>query len=120
VTPLLDIKAWLVVLIASALGTGAALAYYYLGKEGVHAVMERLPQITEDRWDRATHLYHEVGSRLLILSSVPVIGALLQTAAGAMGVGLTAYVVWVLLSRVLRNWILLLLFDQTLQLFAGR
>jgi membrane protein YqaA with SNARE-associated domain len=120
VTPLLDIRIWLVVLAVSALGTGAALAYYYLGRKGVHAVMERLPQITEERWDRATRLYQKVGSALLFLSGVPLIGALLQTAAGALGVGLIAYVVWVLLGRVVRNWILLLLFDQTLQILAGR
>lgn len=117
---LLDIKVWLVVLIVSALGTAATLAYYYLGREGGRAVMDRLPQITPERWDRATNLYQRVGSRLLVLSSVPVIGAVLQAAAGALGVGLDVYIVWVLLSRVLRNWILLLLFDQTLQLFSGR
>lgn len=117
---LLNINVWLVVLIVSGLGTAATLVYYYLGREGVHAVMERPPQITEERWDRATRLCQKVGSAHLFLSGVPLVGALLQTAAGALGVGLTAYVVWVLLGRVVRNWILLLLFDQTLQMLTGR
>jgi membrane protein YqaA with SNARE-associated domain len=119
VTPLLDIRAWLAVLIVSVLGTAATLTYYYLGKEGVHAVMKRVPQITEERWDRAQRLYGKVGSKLLFLSSVPMVGALLETAAGALGTGLIVYLVWVLVARVVRNWILLLVFDQTLRLFSG-
>ena len=117
---LLDIKVWLVVLAISALGTVATLAYYYLGKQGVRAVLERAPQITEERWDRAEHLYEKHGSKLLFLSALPVVGAVLESAAGALGVGLAVYVVWVLVGRLVRNWMLLLLFDQALGLFVGR
>lgn len=116
---LLDIKIWLVVLAISALGTAATLTYYYLGKQGVKAVLERIPQITEERWGRAEHLYERHGSKLLFLSTVPVVGALLESAAGALGVGLTVYLVWVLVGRLVRNWILLLLFDQALGIFVG-
>lgn len=116
---LLDIRIWLVVLAISALGTVTTLAYYYLGKQGAKAVQDRVPQITEERWDRAQHLYQEYGSKLLFLSALPVVGAVLESAAGALGVGLTAYVVWVLIGRLVRNWVLFLLFDQALGLFVG-
>ena len=101
-------------------GYGHDLAYYYLGKRGARAVQERVPQITEERWDRAEHLYREYGSKLLFLSALPVVGVILQSAAGALGVGLSVYVAWVLIGRLARNWVLFLLFDQALGLFVGR
>ena len=116
----LDIKIWLVILAISVLGTVTTLVYYYLGKQGAKAVQERVPQITEERWERAQHLYQEYGSKLLFLSGLPVAGVLLQSAAGALGVGLAVYVVWVLIGRLVRNWVLFLLFDQALGLFVGR
>ena len=116
---LLDIKVWAVILALSALGTVTTLVYYYLGKEGASAVQERVPQITEERWDRAEHLYEEHGSKLLFLSALPLVGVLLQSAAGAVGVGLAVYFVWVWIGRLVRNWVLLLLFDQALGLFVG-
>ena len=117
---LLDIKIWLVVLAFSVLGTVTTLAYYYLGKRGGKAVQDRVPQITEERWDRAEQLYEEYGSKLLFLSALPVVGVLLQSAAGALGVGLAVYVVWVLIGRLVRNWVLFLVFEQALGLFVGR
>jgi membrane protein YqaA with SNARE-associated domain len=117
---LLDIRMWLLVLAISALGTVTTLAYYYLGKKGAKAVQQRVPQITEERWDRTEHLYEEYGSKLLFLSALPGVGMVLQSAAGALGVGLAVYVVWVLIGRLVRNWVLFLLFDQALGLFVGR
>lgn len=116
---LFDIKLWGVVVAVSVLGTVTTLAYYYLGKRGARAVQERVPQITEERWDRAEHLYKEHGSKLLFLSALPVVGVLLQSAAGAVGIGLAVYFVWVLTGRLVRNWALLLLFNQALGLFVG-
>jgi membrane protein YqaA with SNARE-associated domain len=117
---LLDIKIWLVVLAISGLGTVTTLAYYYLGKQGAKAVQQHVPQITDERWDRAQHLYEEYGSKLLLLSSLPMVGVVLQSAAGALGMGLVVYVVWVLIGRLVRNWALVILFNQTLGLFVGR
>ena len=116
----LDIKIWLVVLAVSALGTVATLTYYYLGRQGAEAVKARLPQITEERWDRVEHLYEQHGSKLLFLSALPVLGVLLQSAAGVAGMGLTVYIAWVLIGRLVRNSVLVLLFEQTLGLFLGR
>ena len=116
---LLDIKMWAVILVVSALGTATTLAYYYLGREGARAVQERVPQITEDRWDQAEGLYQEHGSKLLVLSALPVLGVLLQSAAGAVGIGLAVYLVWVLTGRLVRNWVLLLLFNQALGVFVS-
>lgn len=115
----LDIRVWAVVLAVSVLGTVTTLVYYYLGRQGVGTVRKRVPQITEERWDRAEHLYEEHGSKLLFLSALPGIGILLQSAAGALGIGLLIYLVWVLIGRLVRNLALLLLFDRALGLFVG-
>ena len=114
----LDIKLWAVVAAVSALGTVTTLAYYYLGREGARTVQERVPQITQEQWDRAEYLYEEHGSKLLFLSALPVVGVLLQSAAGAVGIGLAVYFVWVLTGRLVRNWVLLLFFNQALGLFV--
>jgi len=117
---LLEAKIWLLVLIVSLLGTVVTLAYYYLGKQGVKAVLERFPQLKEDQWDRVQQLYQEHGSGLLFFSSLPIVGVLFATVAGAVGIGLATYFLWVLLGRVLRNWTILLLFNQTVVLFLGK
>jgi membrane protein YqaA with SNARE-associated domain len=117
---LLNLKIWLLVLIISVLGTIVTLAYYYLGKQGVRAVLARFPQLKHAQWDRVQHLYEEHGSGLLFFSSLPVVGVLFTAVAGAVDIGLATYFLWVLLGRMFRNWIILLLFDQTLVLFFGR
>ncbi len=117
---LLDVKIWLLILLISILGTVAALSFYYLGKRGTKAVLERFPQLKEERWEEVQHLYQEHGTGLLLLSSIPMVGGLLITAAGAFGVGVFTFFLWVLVSRVARNWLVVLLFDQTLGMLWGR
>jgi membrane protein YqaA with SNARE-associated domain len=116
---LLDLKLWLLVLLVSAVGTVTALAYYYLGREGTEAVFSHFPSLEQERWERVQARYKKHGSGLLFFSFIPVLGMLLETAAGAVGIGLSVYVSWVLLGRVLRNWLLVLVADQTLRIFLG-
>jgi membrane protein YqaA with SNARE-associated domain len=117
---LLDVKIWSLVLLLSTLGAVAALSFYYLGKRGTEAVLERFPQLQEERWEGVQELYREHGSGLLLLSSIPMIGGLLIAAAGAFGIGVSTFFLWVLVSRIARNWLVLLLFDQTLGFLLGR
>jgi membrane protein YqaA with SNARE-associated domain len=116
----LDVKIWLLVLLLSILGTVAALSFYYLGKRGTKAVLARFPQLKKERWEKLQDLYQEHGTGLLLLSSIPMVGGLLIAAAGAFGIGVSTFFLWVLASRVVRNWLVLLLFDQTLGFLLGR
>lgn len=118
-TLLLDPKLWLLVVVLSALGTVVALTYYYLGQRGVEAVLERFPRLEEEKWNRVEHLYEKHGSGLAFLASVPVVGIMFATVAGAVGIRLFTFSVLVLLGRLLRNWIIVLFFDQTLTIFLG-
>lgn len=116
---LLDLGLWLLVLLVSGVATVTALAYYYLGREGTEAVFSRFPSLEQERWERVQAGYKKHGSGLLFFSFIPVLGMLFETAAGAVGIGPAVYVLWVFLGRVVRNWLLVLLFDQTLHLFLG-
>jgi membrane protein YqaA with SNARE-associated domain len=102
------------------LGAVATLAYYYLGKKGYEAVLERFPRIQREQWDRIGSLYRRYGSLLLVLSSVPMVGILFTTAAGAVGIQVVVFFFWVLIGRLARNLVLLLLLDQVLGLFMGK
>ncbi len=114
---LLDLRLWLLVLLVSAIATVTALAYYYLGRQGTEAVLSHFPSLEQERWERVQVSYKKHGSSLLFFSFIPVLGMLLEAAAGAVGLGLSVYVLWVFLGRVLRNWLLVLVADQALRIF---
>ncbi len=114
---LLDLRLWLLVVVASAFGTAVTLAYYKVGSKGTEAVLLRFPQIGSERWERTQTLYERHGSALLFVSFVPVVGMVLETAAGAVGVRMLSFIVWVFLGRMTRNWLLVLLVGQALYLF---
>lgn len=116
---LLDLKLWLLVLLVSAVATVTALAYYYLGREGTEAVLSRFPSLEQERWERVQASYKKHGSGFLFFSFIPVLGMLLETAAGAVGLGLSVYVLWVFLGRLLRNWLLVLVTDLALRFVLG-
>ena len=116
---LLNIKLWLLVLLVSAVATAATLAYYYVGREGTEAAFSRFPSLKQEQWERVEASYRRHGSGLLFFSFIPVLGMLFETAAGAVGIGLAVYLLWVFLGRLLRNWLLVLLFDQSLRFFLG-
>ena len=113
----LDPTLWLLVVAASGLGTAVTLAYYKLGSKGTETVLLRFPQIGPERWERIQAHYERRGSALLFFSFIPVLGMMLETAAGAVGIRMLPYVVWVLLGRMTRNWLLVLLVGGALHLF---
>ena len=116
---LLEPSIWLLVLIVSALGTCVTLAYYYLGKQGADAFLDRFPKLKQEQWDRVQRLYGEHGSGLLFLVSLPWIGILFAAVAGAVGIRLLTYCIWVLLGRIVRNWIIVLVATGTLSFLVG-
>jgi membrane protein YqaA with SNARE-associated domain len=109
-----NVKVWLLVVGVSAFATVVTLTYYYLGQQGTEAVLKRFPRIKAEQWERVQGLYERFGSALLFFTFVPVIGLLLETAAGAFGIQRFAYLLWVFLGRMTRNWILALVFGHLL------
>ena len=116
---LLDPTAWLIVLLLSVLGVVGNLALYQVGKRGLDSIRERFPQVKEEQWLRVKKLYDQHGSLALLLSGVPVLGSLLTTAAGAFNVRLFPFVVLVFVAKLVRNWLLAILFYGTYNYFRG-
>lgn len=88
----------LAVVLLSMLGVVGNFALYQLGKRGLEPVRERFPRIRPEQWQRVGRLYQQRGSWFLLLSAVPVLGALLTTAAGAFGVAPLAFLFWVMIA----------------------
>ncbi len=104
---------WVLVVAVSVLGTIGNLGLYYLGGRGAEAVFARFPYLEGERWERIGGYYRRWGGRILLFSAIPTLGTLLTAAAGAYGVERKVFLLWVFVSKVLRNWLLLLLFQQT-------
>jgi membrane protein YqaA with SNARE-associated domain len=116
---LFELWAWLVVILLSVLGVVGNLTLFKIGKEGQEAVASRFPRIDPARWKRAGDLFETRGSWILLMSFLPGLGLLLSTAAGAFGVKTHEFVLWVMVAKMVRNWLLLILIVNLYQLVAG-
>lgn len=108
--PLLHPATWLLVITISVIGSFGNVGLYYVGKGGSQSVFSHYPQLDGDSWDHVGDLYQEHGGRILIFSGLPTLGLLLTTAAGAVGIKLYSFFFWVVLSKTIRNWLLVLFF----------
>ena len=111
--------AWLLVILLSLLGIVGNLTLYKIGKEGQEAVASRFPRIDPARWKRAVELFETRGSWILLLSCLPGLGLLLSTAAGAFGVKLHEFLMWALVAKMARNWLLLIIVVNVYRLVMG-
>jgi membrane protein YqaA with SNARE-associated domain len=116
---LLEPIAWLLVLLFSLLGVIGNLALYRLGKGGIEAVQSRFSRIKPEKWQRAQELYEKRGSWILVISGIPVVGLTLTTVAGAFGVRIVPFVIWVMIGKLLRNWLLVVIIAQTGKALTG-
>lgn len=117
---LLNPVLWLLVLVVSGLGTAGSVALYAVGRRGTRAVFARFPQLQGQPWERLWSWFGQWGARVLILSGIPTLGAPLSTAAGAFGIQRGSFLRWVFVAKLLRNWVLLLLLEQSFQFVAGK
>ena len=115
---LLEPLVWLLVIVFSVLGVFGNLALYGVGKRGYDAVRERFPRVKPERWERVAKLYEEHGSLALLLSGVPVLGSLLTTAAGAFGVRVPAFILFVFIAKFVRNWLIVVIPRELYLLFT--
>jgi membrane protein YqaA with SNARE-associated domain len=116
---LLDPVAWLIVIAFSLLGSIGNLALYEVGKQGVDSIRKRFPRIKDEQWMRVKGLYENYGAWILLLSGIPVLGSLLTTAAGAFGVPRPFFLLLVTIGKMLRNWLLAMLFSGAYNYFSG-
>jgi membrane protein YqaA with SNARE-associated domain len=116
---LLEPLVWLLVVLLSVLGVFGNLALYGVGKRGYDSIRERFPRVKPERWEGVAKLYEEHGSLALLLSGVPVLGSLLTTAAGAFGVRVPVFVLFVFIAKFVRN-LLIVVIPRELYLLLTR
>ena len=113
---LVDPTIWLMVFIVSLVGVVTKLAYYNVGKRGKDSALEHIPRITPERWESLEATYLKRGSLMLLLASIPIVGSAITAAAGAFQTRMVTFVILVLISNLVRNWILVFVFGQTFAL----
>jgi membrane protein YqaA with SNARE-associated domain len=106
---LTDPKIWLLILVFSVLGALARLTNYYAGNRGKDTIENFAPGVKQETWDRVLKWYQRLGPLPLLISSIPLIGTVLTIGAGMAGIGRNSFLVWVVVSKVIRNWILVLI-----------
>jgi membrane protein YqaA with SNARE-associated domain len=117
---LTDPRAWLAVLGLSVVGIGISLGAYQAGRRGKSTVRERFSSISPDRWDQVQGYYDRWGSGILLMSSIPGLATVLTVGAGMFGIRLIPFLIWVTISKLTRNWlIVLLLYGGYQRFFAG-
>ena len=111
--------AWLLVILVSLLGVAGNVTLFGLGRKGEEAVVSRFPRINPARWKHTGELFETRGTWILLLSCLPGLGLLLSTAAGAFGVKLPQFVLWVTVAKITRNWLLLIIVSNLYLLVVG-
>ena len=106
---LTDPQIWLVILVISALGSLARLANFYVGQRGKERIQTLYIQIKPETWENVLGSYQRLGPLPLLVASIPIIGTLLTIGAGMAGIGRNSFILWVMISKVIRNWILVLI-----------
>lgn len=108
---------WMVVLVWTALGVINKLVYYEAGERNGKSALEKIHGYSQERSDGFYAQYDRWGSPLLLLASIPVFGAAISMLAGADGVAMFVFVVLVVISSLVRNWLIILLASGVVQLF---
>ncbi len=102
-------RAWLAVLGLSVVGIAIAYGGYGVGRHGKAAVRERFSSIDDERWAQVEGWYERWGSGLLLVSALPGLATVLAVGAGMFGIKPIPFLLWVSLSKLARNWLIVLL-----------
>lgn len=106
---LTDPQIWLVILVISALGSLARLANFYAGQRGKEKIEAVYTRIKPETWENVLGYYRRMGPLPLLVASIPFVGTVLTIGAGMAGIGRNSFLLWVMISKVIRNWILVLI-----------
>ena len=79
-------------------------------------VLDPTIQLSADGTEKFHHLYDRWGAPLLLLASVPVFGSVITVLAGVDGVAMLFLVVLVVISNLVRNWLIIFLSGGVVQL----
>ena len=97
---------WLLIVIFSIIGSFARLPNYYAGLRGKEILESIYPRIKPETWEKVIVWYRNLGPIPLLVASIPFIGSLLTVGAGMANVGRNQFLIFVAISKIFRNWIL--------------
>ena len=118
IADLTNTRLWLVVLAVTAFGLFEKLVYYQAGKRGGSAALNKVHGFTPERADQFNRIFERWGSLLRLLASVPVIGSVMTVISGISGVAMPVFIVFVVISNLIRNWLLVILSGGVVQLLS--
>ena len=116
---LTDFKILLLLFLATAIGVVAGVIEYRLGRSKKEAIFEYTDRLTPEMLVRIKNGKRKIGAPLLVLSGFPLIGPPMSIAAGVLEFGLSTFLLWGTIGRLLSNTLLVLIFGQT-ALWIGR
>ena len=105
---------WLLILVLSLVGSFARLPNYYGGLRGKEFIETLYPRIKPETWNRVLDWYRRLGPLPLLIASIPFIGSVLTVAAGMAGIGRIYFLVFIFISKVVRNWLLILIIARVI------
>lgn len=117
VSDLTDVRLWIIVLSVTAIGLVEKLAIFRAGQSTAKANLSNLPGVTKERRARIEEMFQNRGSYILLLASIPGIGAAISAVAGNLGVSSSIFVLFVFISTLVRNWMIVILSGQLTLLF---
>jgi membrane protein YqaA with SNARE-associated domain len=106
----LDWRAWAIVLILTVLTLITSVAKYRLGQSGFEGLKEHFPQVSDERWEKLGNYFQRYGSPVVLFSFIPVFAWIIPPAAGAYGIRFGPFLIWAFMAKMVRYWILVLIF----------
>jgi len=110
---------WIGVILISLVGVLTKLVYFKIGEEGRQAILEHVPRLEPEQLESIEKRFQEGGPGILLLSSIPGLGSAIAAAAGLLETPLAKFIVLVLISNLVRNFLLVVVVDQGVQLFSS-
>jgi len=114
---LTNVRLWLIVVFVSALGLLEKLAIYRAGKLSAETGLPDVLGYDPERRASLESMFQTRGTYILLLASIPGIGAAIAAVAGTLGVPTAVFVIWVTISNLVRNWLIVLLTLPLMSLF---
>ena len=108
-----DFRLLLMVVIATIVGVIAGLVEYKLGSTQRQNIFEHTDRLTPEMLERFQNAENTLGSPVLILSGLPILGPPVSIAAGVIGSRLRTFIMWGTIGRLLSNTLILMIFGQT-------
>jgi|LGVE01.1.fsa_nt_gb membrane protein YqaA with SNARE-associated domain len=110
-------SAWFIVLFLSGVGVLIHFGQYKIGERGESAIQKRIGEGSLDKLERAKDLINRRGAPAMLLTAIPGLASVLAFTAGLARIRILAFILFVLIAKLIRNALLLLSYAGVLDIF---